>query len=249
MQIDINADLGEGGAFDRELLLLVSSANISCGAHAGDTNSITCAIRLAVEHRVRIGAHPSYPDRENFGRLPMQLPYANLRQHLLSQLETLHTLISKQNATLAHIKPHGALYNQLAKDPKLADQFTEIVQEFDPTLPVVGLAGGIFLHVAQQKGLRTYSEVFADRRYKKDGTLVPRSNAQAVIEDSDEAVAQCLEIVKHHHVRSIDEHLVPVQADTLCVHGDSAIALTLAQKLHHRFAQEGIRIAAFTKDR
>ena len=247
MQIDLTADLGEGGAFDRELLSLVSSANISCGAHAGNEATISRAIELALEHKVRIGAHPSYPDRDNFGRLPLQLSFASLRDHLLSQLDSLQTIAAKHMAVLSHIKPHGALYNQLAKDIRLAEHVTAIVKEFNPQLTVVGMAGGYFLQVAKHEGLSTLSEVFADRRYQSDGSLVPRDKSNAMIVDSDEAVAQSLQLVCQKQVRSVDGQLVPVQADTLCIHGDSSMALIFAQKLHQRFTQEGISIAALIK--
>ncbi len=248
MQIDLNADLGEGGAFDRELLVLVSSANISCGAHAGDRSTIEPAIAYAVERGVRIGAHPSYPDRENFGRLAMQLPFASLRQHLLMQLHYVQDLACEQQATLSHIKPHGALYNQLAKDQQLAEAFINIVQEFNPRLPIVGLAGGVVLQLAHEKGLNTISEVFADRRYHNDGSLVARSEANAVIEDVDEAIVQSLKVIKTGHIQSVDGSLVPVLANTLCVHGDSKIALEFAQKLRQCLEQEGIKIAAHSTE-
>lgn len=248
MHIDLNADLGEGGAFDHELLALVSSANISCGAHAGDTDTINNAIRLAVTHNVRIGAHPSYPDRVNFGRLPMQLSFSSLRQHVLSQLESLRELVGTQHGQLSHIKPHGALYNQLAIDEALAQNFTDIVKEFDSALPVVGLAGGVFLRVAKEAGLQTYSEAFADRRYQPNGELVPRSDSQALIHDVDVAVAQSLAIITKGEIKTITGETIPINADTLCVHGDSVIALQFAKKLHQRFVQEGIRITAFSRE-
>lgn len=246
MQIDLNADLGEGGAFDHELLTLVSSANISCGAHAGDRNTINNAIRLALLHNVRIGAHPSYPDPEHFGRLTMQLPTSSLRQHILSQLESLRDLVAAQHGQLSHIKPHGALYNQLATDEALARNFADIVKEFDPTLPVLGLAGGVFLRVAKEAGLHTCSEVFADRRYRQDGGLVPRSDPQALILDADTAIAQSIAMLKSGEITAIDGKKIAVHADTLCVHGDSVIALQFAKKLHQCFAQEGVRIMAFS---
>ncbi|MGJ8690651.1 MAG: 5-oxoprolinase subunit PxpA [Gammaproteobacteria bacterium] len=248
MHIDLNADLGEGGAFDHELLALVSSANISCGAHAGDTDTINNAIRLAVTHNVRIGAHPSYPDRANFGRRPMQLSFSSLRQHVLSQLESLRELVGKQHGELSHIKPHGALYNQLAIDEALAQNFTDIVKEFDSALPVVGLAGGVFLRISKEAGLQTYSEAFADRRYQHNGELVPRSDSQALIHDVDIAVAQSLAIIRKGQVKAITGEAIPIIADTLCIHGDSVIALQFAKKLRHRLAQEGVRITAFTTD-
>ncbi len=242
MHIDLNADLGEGGLHDRELLALVSSANISCGVHAGDPDTMTTAVRLAIAHGVRIGAHPSWPDREHGGRREMQLGFASLRNHLLYQLGAIDALVRAQGVQLSHIKPHGALYNQAATDRVLAEDLVMIVQEFNPALVVVGLAGGELLHAARQAGLRTRSEVFADRAYTAWGTLVPRSDPRALLHDSQQAVAQSLSMLRDGYVTAVDGSRVKVEAQTLCLHGDTPQALEFAQALRAVFAQEGITV-------
>jgi UPF0271 protein len=244
MQIDLNADLGEGGSHDRELLTLVSSANISCGVHAGDATSMTTAIQLAINHKVRVGAHPSFPDRENGGRKPMQLSFPSLRDHLRHQLETISKLASAHDTRLAHVKPHGALYNQAAVDRRLAEDLVMIIQEFDARLAIVGLAGGELTHAARQLNMTTLEEAFADRVYASDGTLLPRSDPRALIHDPRQAVAQSLEIVSKGFVTSVDGKRIPVQADTLCIHGDTAEALTFAKCLLQAFEDAGIRVGS-----
>lgn len=242
MHIDLNADLGEGGLHDRELLALVSSANISCGVHAGDPDTMASAIRMAIAHGVRIGAHPSWPDREHGGRHEMQLGFASLRNHLLYQLGAIDALVKAQEGRLSHIKPHGALYNQAAVDRVLAEDLVMIVQEFNPALVVVGLAGGELLHAARQAGLRTRSEVFADRTYTPWGTLVPRSDPRALLHDPQQAIAQSLSMIREGCVTAIDGSQVKVEAETLCLHGDTPQALGFAQQLRAAFAQEGITV-------
>lgn len=247
MLIDLNADLGEGAPHDRELLAIVSSANISCGAHAGDANSIANAIALARAHGVRIGAHPSFPDHANFGRETMQLPVPSLRNHLFYQLHALRGMVLAQGAQLSHIKPHGALYNQAATDTRLAEDLALILQEFDPQLAVVGLAGSQLLHSARQLGMTAIAEGFADRRYSADGTLVPRSQAHAVIHDPKQAVAQCLEMISEGKVTCVDGKRIDVQVDTLCLHGDTPEALVFAQSLANALHAAGVTIARSTR--
>ncbi|MDO8273577.1 MAG: 5-oxoprolinase subunit PxpA [Gammaproteobacteria bacterium] len=242
MHIDLNADLGEGGLYDRELLALVSSANISCGVHAGDPDTMTAAIRLAIAHGVRIGAHPSWPDRERSGRREMQLGFASLRNHLLYQLGAIDTLVKVQGAQLSHIKPHGALYNQATTDRVLAEDLTMILQEFNPALVVVGLAGGELLHAARQAGLRTRSEVFADRAYTAWGSLVPRSDPRALLHDPQQAIAQSVSMIREGYVTAVDGSRVEVEAETLCLHGDTPQALVFAQQLRAALAEEGITL-------
>lgn len=243
MQIDLNADLGEGAPHDAELLALVSSANISCGAHAGDADSIASAIHLAHAHAVRIGAHPSYPDRVNFGRKFMQLAFPSLRNHLLYQLHALRGIVHSQGAQLTHIKPHGALYNQAAMDARLAEDLVLIFQEFDPQIAIVGLAGSQLIHRANQLGMRTIAEGFADRRYTAQGTLEPRSVPDAVIHDSQQAVAQCLEMICEGRVTTTQGQRVKVQIDSICLHGDTPEALCFARAIVAALDAEGIAIA------
>ena len=242
MQIDLNADLGEGAPYDRELLAIISSANISCGLHAGNASTLATAIRLSLARGVCIGAHPSFPDREHFGRRCMALPFDSLRHHLLSQLHALNKQVQAHGGSLQHIKPHGALYNQAATDAGLAQNIVRIVQEFDPQLCIVGLASGKLLAAAREREMPVLQEAFADRRYAPDGTLLPRSDPRALIYDAQEALEQCLQIITRQCVNTVDGSLYPLHADTLCLHGDSPAALVFAQHLHAGLQAEGIEI-------
>lgn len=242
MQIDLNADLGEGAPHDRELLAIVSSANISCGVHAGDADSIANTIRLARAHCVRIGAHPSFPDRENFGRKTMQMPTPSLRNHLLYQLHALRGMVQTQGSVLTHIKPHGALYNQASTDSKFAAELALILQEFDPRLAIVGLAGGELLRCVRHLGMTAIAEGFADRRYARDGTLVPRSDPRALIHDPQQAVAQCLEMICEGKVTTLEGQRIDMQVESICLHGDSEQALVFAQSLTSALHKAGITI-------
>lgn len=245
--IDLNADLGEGGDFDQELLTLVSSANISCGAHAGSEHNIQQAIRWAIERGVVIGAHPSYPDREHWGRRSMRMPAGQLRDTLLSQLQWLDQQVSDLGGVLQHVKPHGALYNDAARDLQLAAQVAQCVKDFDPSLVLVGLADGALIQAGKEAGINVAAEAFVDRRYQADGTLVPRSHARALIDDSQEALNQGLAFIHGSPIETIDKHLISIKADTLCIHGDSAHALTFARALQTALVAQGIHIQALVK--
>lgn len=242
MQIDLNADLGEGYPNDAELLTLCSSVNISCGVHAGDADTMATAIRLALSHGVRIGAHPSFPDREHLGRREMQLPFARLRNHLLYQLGAIDLLAKAHGAQLSHIKPHGALYNQAAVDRELAESLVFIFQEFNPSLALMTLAGGELEYAGRQAGLQVAAEGFADRRYTPFGTLVPRSEPGAMIHDSSEAIVQSLQMIREQTVMAMDGTPVRVRVDSLCIHGDTPEALQFAKSLHEAFQSAGIQV-------
>ncbi|PLR38214.1 5-oxoprolinase subunit PxpA [Chimaeribacter arupi] len=244
MAVDLNADLGEGCANDRELLQLVSSANIACGFHAGDAQTMVQSVRWAREFGVAIGAHPSFPDRENFGRTAMQLPPETVYAQVLYQVGALAAIARAEGGTLVHVKPHGMLYNQAAKDPALADAIARAVLAVDGTLRLVGLAGSELIRAGQRLGLQTRQEVFADRRYQDDGTLVPRSEPDALIESDEQALAQTLHMVERGEVISRSGQAVPVQADSVCVHGDGAHALAFARLLRRSFEQRQIAIRA-----
>ena len=244
MAVDLNADLGEGCANDRELLQLVSSANIACGFHAGDAQTMVQSVRWAREFGVAIGAHPSFPDRENFGRTAMQLPPETVYAQVLYQVGALAAIARAEGGTLVHVKPHGMLYNQAAKDPALADAIARAVLAVDGTLRLVGLAGSELIRAGQRLGLQTRQEVFADRRYQDDGTLVPRSEPDALIESDEQALAQTLHMVERGEVISSSGQAVPVQADSVCVHGDGAHALAFARLLRRSFEQRQIAIRA-----
>ena len=244
MKIDLNADLGEGCANDSALLQLVSSANIACGFHAGDAVMMLQCVREALKYGVAVGAHPSFPDRENFGRTAMQLPPETVYAQTLYQVGALAALVRAQGGELRHVKPHGMLYNQAAKDPVLAAAIARAVRDCNPQLILVGLAGSELIRAGERLGLTTRQEVFADRGYMPDGSLVPRTQAGALITDEAKALAQTLEMVRYGRVTAVDGTTAHVQADTVCLHGDGEHALQFARRLRAAFAEEGILVSA-----
>jgi UPF0271 protein len=244
MHVDLNADLGEGAPDDAELLTLVSSANIACGWHAGDARLMQATVTAALARGVAIGAHPSYLDREHFGRREMQLAPADVRADLIYQIGALDALVRAAGGRLHHVKPHGALYNQAARDPVLADAVASAVLDVDPSLALYGLAGSELLRAAERAGLRAVAEVFADRGYRADGSLVPRSQPGALIHDSDEAVARTLRMVRDGSVVAITGETVPLQAQTVCLHGDGPHALAFARALHAALTEAGVQLRA-----
>ncbi|HEY0957089.1 MAG TPA: 5-oxoprolinase subunit PxpA [Roseateles sp.] len=244
LHVDLNADLGEGAPDDAELLALVSAANIACGWHAGDARLMQATVAAALARGVAVGAHPSYPDRDNFGRREMQLSPADLRADLIYQIGALDALVRAQGGRLHHVKPHGALYNQAARDPALADAVAAAVLDVNPGLAVYGLAGSELLRAAERAGLRAVSEVFADRGYRADGSLVPRGQPGAFIADVDEAVARTLRMVREGVVVAVGGETVPLLAQTICLHGDGPHALAFARALHAALIDAGVRVTA-----
>ena len=246
MHIDLNADLGEGAGSDEALLGLVSSANIACGWHAGDAKTMRQCVRWAIEHGVAIGAHPSFPDRENFGRSTMHLPPDEIVANVLYQVGALAAIAKAEGGKLSHVKAHGQLYNQAVKEPELADALCEAVRRFDPSLKFFGLAGSGMIDAARRAGLTPVEEVFADRGYMPDGSLVPRSQPGALIEDEEQSLAQTLSMVRDRKVTAIDGSSVPLNAQTVCLHGDGAHALAFARRIRDRLQQEGVAVRAVT---
>ncbi|MDN8598050.1 5-oxoprolinase subunit PxpA [Citrobacter sp. S2-9] len=244
MKIDLNADLGEGCASDSELLTLVSSANIACGFHAGDAQTMLVSVREALKNGVAIGAHPSFPDRENFGRTAMTLPPETVYAQTLYQIGALASIAKAEGGVMRHVKPHGMLYNQAAKDAQLADAIARAVHACDPALILVGLAGSELIRAGAHYGLTTRQEVFADRGYLADGSLVPRTQPGALIEDEEQSLAQTLEMVQSGRVKSITGEWAKVEAQTVCLHGDGEHALAFARRLRAAFNACDIQIGA-----
>lgn len=242
MIVDLNADLGEGCVNDEALLQRVSSANIACGFHAGDALTMQQSVRLAMKYGVAIGAHPSFPDRENFGRSAMQLPPETVYAQVVYQLGALAAITRAEGGKMIHVKPHGMLYNQAATDAVLADAIARAVFDVDPTLRLVGLAGSELIRAGERAGLQTRQEVFADRRYQSNGALVPRSQPDAMIDSDQQALEQTLTMVQQQKVLSREGVWVPVKADTVCLHGDGEHALTFAMRLREAFDEQGIEI-------
>lgn len=244
LTIDLNADVAEGCGQDEVLLSIVSSANICCGLHAGSPSEMLKTLQFAKQYGVRVGAHPSYDDRENFGRSNQQLADDDLKAVLLYQLGAIKALCQLVGVTLSYVKPHGALYNQAAKDPQLAKLVAQTIQDFDPNLSVMALSGGELIKAAQAIGLATESEVFADRHYEDTGALVARSQPNAVIQDDDEAIAQVLSMVQHQTVTSVSGNTIAVSADSVCLHGDNEHAVNFAKQIKQTLQTQGIIITA-----
>ena len=201
-------------------------------------------VRWAIDNHVAIGAHPSFPDRENFGRSTMNLPVQEIIDGMLYQIGALAAIVKAEGGTLAHVKPHGQLYNQAVKDSVLADAIVSAVKAFDPGLKFFGLAGSGMIAAAERAGLVPVEEVFADRGYMPDGSLVPRSQPNALIVDEEQSLAQTLSLVRDHRVTAIDGSVVAVNAQSVCLHGDGAHALAFARRIRARLTAEGIEIRA-----
>jgi 5-oxoprolinase (ATP-hydrolysing) subunit A len=230
-KIDINCDLGEGAGNDAFIIPLIDSANIACGYHAGDTTTMWQTVELCIKHKVAIGAHPSFLDRENFGRTEMTWTPEGIYELITQQLIILHEVVSSFDVKLKHVKPHGALYNMSAKDPKLAYTIAKTVKDFDETLIVVGLSGSHSITEAKAIGLKTYSEAFADRTYQDDGMLTPRSHPQALITDTAKVLAQVAELATHKRVTTLSGKQIAVAADTICLHGDGKQVVEFAKMI------------------
>ncbi|MCX0501845.1 5-oxoprolinase subunit PxpA [Erwinia billingiae] len=244
MKVDLNADLGEGCANDRDLLQLVSSANIACGFHAGDAQTMRQSVLWALEFGVAIGAHPSFPDRENFGRTRMQLPAETVYAQMIYQIGALQAIARSEGGKLVHVKPHGMLYNQAAQEPELADAIARAVKAVDPALVLVGLANSESIKAGKALGLTTREEVFADRGYQADGSLVPRSQPGALIDSDEQAIEQTLSMIQQGKVKSLSGEWVNVNADTVCLHGDGAHAMAFAAQLRQAFKQQQIQVTS-----
>jgi UPF0271 protein len=241
MRIDLNCDLGEGAGHDATLMSLITSANIACGAHAGDPVTMRATIELAQRHGVVIGAHPGYADRESFGRRELNLSPAQAGELVRSQIEALRAI-----APLRHVKLHGALYNRAARDAALAEVIAETVRNIDSLLVLFVLPGSALARAAAARGLRIANEVFADRTYQRDGSLTPRSRPDALIHDERVAVAQVVRMIQEGAVRATDGADVPIQADTVCLHGDGPNPVAFARRLRDSLHAAGVEIKAFS---
>ncbi len=244
-RIDLNCDLGEGAGHDADLMPLISSANIACGVHAGDAATMRATVELAVRHGVAIGAHPSLDDRAYFGRRELPVSPATVRQLVITQTRTLQTIARACGGRVAHVKPHGALYNMTARDPALAQAVAEAVCACGTDLVLFGLAGSAALVAGRACGLRVAHEVFADRTYQPDGSLTPRAQAGALISDEAVAVAQALRLVRSGSVCALNGAEVTLRADTICLHGDGPHAVGFAHRICAEFQRAGIEIKAF----
>ena len=248
--IDLNADLGEGFGHsrlmeDEALLDLVSSANIACGFHAGVATTMLDTVRAAAARGVAIGAHPSYPDIPGFGRRELGLAPREVRFHVAFQLRALRDVCAAENVKLSYVKPHGALYNRAAKDHAAADAVVSAILDVDASLVLLGLAGSEMARAAEKRGVIFAAEAFADRAYRHDGSLVPRSEPGAVIHDVRAAVDRAITLVKSNTITAQDGATLSVTAQSLCVHGDNPDAAPLLRELRARLLEAGVSIAPF----
>ena len=247
--LDLNCDMGEGfGAWkmgdDKALLDYVTSANIACGFHAGDPGTIHRTVKLALQKGVAVGAHPSLPDLLGFGRRRMNVSATEAYDMVLFQIGAVAGFATACGGRLAHVKPHGALYNMAAKDRPLAQAIAQAVKDFDPRLVLFGLSGSELVRAGEQAGLKTASEVFADRTYQRDGSLTPRTQADAMIHDGEASIVQVKRMIEEGKVKSLDGPDVVVRADTLCIHGDEPNAVDFAKRIRRVLDADGVRVAA-----
>ena len=242
--IDLNCDMGEGYESDALIMPFISSANIACGYHAGDETTMMQTISLARKHGVVIGAHPSYADKENFGRKPMSLSADEVYQLVTDQIHILNDIASDMGMPLHHVKPHGALYNTAASDPAIAMAIAHAVADFDARMILYGLANSASGPAAKKLGLKFWNEAFADRTYTDEGLLTARSEAGALIENDERAIKQVWQMLEAGTVLSTNGNAVKLEPDTICIHGDGAHAVSFAKKIHGSLQEKGILIKA-----
>ncbi len=241
-RIDLNCDLGEGAGHDAALMPLITSVNIACGAHAGDLETMIETVELAAKHRVMIGAHPGYFDLENFGRVERAITSQEAARLVLMQIEQLFEVAGSR---LRHVKLHGALYNQVSRDPYISEGVVSDLARLWPDLILYALAGSQLARAASARGLRVAEEVFADRTYRADGSLTPRTEPGAVIDDVDAAVEHVLRMVQKGVVRTTSGSEIPVTAETICLHGDGPKAVAIAEGVRAGLANAGVAVRPF----
>lgn len=246
-KIDLNSDLGESfGRYklgsDDKIIPLITSANIACGFHASDPVVMMKTVEMVKKSGTGAGAHPGYPDLMGFGRRNMVVSHDEAKAYTLYQISALGGMCAAAGVKLSHVKPHGAFYNMAGKDYELSKAICEAIREYDPELIVMGLAGSQLVKAARDMGLKAAEEVFADRAYEEDGSLVARSREGAMIEDEDEAIARVVRMIKDGKVRAITGKDIDIKADSVCVHGDGEKALLFVEKIRKTLIREGISI-------
>jgi 5-oxoprolinase (ATP-hydrolysing) subunit A len=247
LSVDLNCDMGESfGAWemgnDTALMDYVSSVNIACGFHAGDATTIRRTVETALKKGVGVGAHPSFPDLQGFGRREMKMSAREIFDLVLYQVSALKGVCEALGARLHHVKPHGALYNQAARDKILAGAIAEAVKAIDKNLIFYGLSGSFLISKAEEIGLTTASEVFADRTYQADGSLTPRTEPDALIKDLDKATWQVLQMIKTQSVTATNGEKIPIKSETVCIHGDGEKALEFARQINKILTDNNIKI-------
>ncbi len=242
--VDLNADLGEGAEHDNELLALVTSANIACGFHAGSATMMRESLLAARGRSVAVGAHPSFDDRENFGRRELSMPGEDIFSLVVYQVGAFAAVAKSLGMHVQHVKPHGALYNMAARNEAIADAIVQAVRAVDPQLMIFAPDMSALSRAAQAREVRVAREVFADRNYMPDGSLVPRDRPDALLHDPAEAADRVFRMLREEKVRAIDGSDVAARADTICVHGDTPGAVEFARELRLALHQAGIVAAA-----
>lgn len=251
-QIDLNSDLGEGyGPWtmgdDAQILECVTSANIACGGHAGDPETMYRTLCLAAERGVTVGAHPGYADREGFGRRVIPMPAAEMGRLVVAQVGALVALARLAGTAVRYVKPHGALGHLAAADAGVAGAIVTAVRGLDPTLAVLAISGTALEQVAREQGVAVYSEIFADRAYLPSGQLVPRSQPGAVLHDATAAADRLIDYLKTGLMPVLGGDPIALKADSICVHGDSPEATAMARQVRARLQAEGVAVAAFIR--
>ena len=242
--VDLNADLGEGSGHDNELFELISSASIATGFHAGDSDTMHAAVCAAKEHGVAVGAHPSFFDRENFGRKELKMSNEEVFDAVAYQLGIFQAIASALDVRPNHVKPHGALYNMAVRDPELADAIARAIKSVDPKLILFAPDNSELARASEAHGLQIGREIFADRNYLNDGWLVPRTRPDALLRDPEEAAQRVLRMLREGKVRSVESRDVDVRGETICVHGDTPGAVEFACELRTQLEREGVSIRA-----
>lgn len=249
LKVDLNSDLGEAFSIykmglDEEILKYISSANVACGFHASDPMVMDKTISLAKTNNVKIGAHPSFPDLLGFGRREMKISFDEAKNYTLYQLGALSAFAKAHNTKISHLKAHGAFYNMACKDEMLSLALCEAIASFDENIILLGLSSSLMCECAKKKGLRYANEVFADRAYNDDGSLVSRSIKGSVIEDEKEAINRVLKMIKESKLKSINGKEIDIKADSICVHGDNAKALDFVKNISLELKNAGIKISS-----
>lgn len=249
LRVDLNSDLGESFGnykigLDEEVIKYVTSVNVACGWHAGDPLVMEKTIKIAKENEVAVGAHPGFPDLMGFGRRNLLLSPSEMKNYIKYQLGALMAFGKSQGKKIQHVKPHGAMYNMAAKDLKLAVAIAEAIYEVDKDIILLGLANSELIKAGERVGLKVANEVFADRAYNADGTLVSRSKEGAVIHDADVAIARVIRMIKERKVKAITGEDVEINAQSICVHGDNPEAVEFVKRIKTKLQEEGIEVTS-----
>lgn len=241
-EIDINCDVGEGIGNEADLFPFISSCNLSCGAHAGDIETIQKVIDLAKVHGIQVGAHPSYPDRENFGRVTMSIGAEELKESIVSQIQQLEALVNTAGLELHHIKAHGALYNDISKDKQLALSFLDCIISYKDTCKLYAPYGSVVAKEATKLGFEIVYEAFGDRNYNTDLSLVSRKEPEALILEPEKVLHHVISMIKNGNVTSVNGIIIPIKASTICIHGDTPSALQILMYLSNELPKQHIHL-------